>query len=331
MTSYKVISDAPNDYKKTAVYVDVFTADTYLNPNLGSALKVETALGRNIMPWLQVKYSWADASTKHVVTDFPKAPGGLKKQLVIDAGSVYFLANRNKKKRIKVVLSATSFGGYSYTRYMMVPGTVKRMFGVEGGLYYNRRCLQFGDQGPKSYHYQNATGYDQPIGLPGTVPVAQQPSGSAQEPLAMTHIFSIYGGLHYRKVRNLEINADGYGHKSNATVIDMYADIMLAPYITISDVVDVAGKEWKIVSQSGAIRHLGWKAGMTYHGAKKASLEYNFEFGRKPAPILASDFFGGGSYIAMGMGFSLGFDKQLAMKEHTKKEKTVPDERTQKD
>jgi DNA-binding CsgD family transcriptional regulator len=31
MTSYKVISDAPNDYKKTAVYVDVFTADTYLN------------------------------------------------------------------------------------------------------------------------------------------------------------------------------------------------------------------------------------------------------------------------------------------------------------
>ena len=124
----------------------------------------------------------------------------------------------------------------------------------------------------------------------------------------MTHIFSIYGGLHYRKITNVEIST-GEGIKANRNTVDLYADIMLAPVVPISNVIDNEGKEWKIVPQSGAIRHLGWKAGATHHNCGRVSLEYNFEFGQKPGPIMGKDFMNSGAYISMGMGLSIGSRK----------------------
>ena len=58
----------------------------------------------------------------------------------------------------------------------------------------------------------------------------------------MTHIFSIYGGLHYRKITNVEIST-GEGIKANRNTVDLYADIMLAPVVPISNVIDNEGKE----------------------------------------------------------------------------------------
>lgn len=57
-TSYTLVHSTPDDYRRSVVYLDLFTADTYLNPNLGSAFKLETVIGERLMPWLQMKYSW---------------------------------------------------------------------------------------------------------------------------------------------------------------------------------------------------------------------------------------------------------------------------------
>lgn len=327
-TSYTLVHSNPDDYRRSVVYLDLFTADTYLNPNLGSAFKLETVIGQRLMPWLQMKYSWADANTHHVVTGFPTNADGLKKQLIVDAGGAYFLVSKNKNKRVKVVLSSMSFGGYTHTRYMMIPSTIKRSFGVEGGLYYNRRALEFADKSHPLYHYKATSGsYDAPIDeLGSTTTTAGAPSGEAYKPLSMTHIMSIYGGLHYRKVTNTSIRTSGYGTRTNATIMDWYADIMLAPVIPIKNVVDNTGHEYELVPQAGAINHLGWKAGVTCHSAKAVSFEYNFEFGKKPAPQMGTTFFENGSYISMGLGIAIGFNKQFKGKDKTvtvEKEKTT--------
>ena len=302
--SYRKTENDPDDYKRTMLYLDLFTADTYLNACLGSAVKMETMVGSRIMPFVQVKFAWADASTSHVVTGFPENKGGQKKQLVLDMGSAFYLVNKNATKNVKVVLSSSSFGGYTHTRYIRIPATVKKLFGVEGGVYVNRRALEFDSKSHQYFKYQSKDGnVTVPIDEVGSSTGNVQPSGEAYKPLSMTHVFSIYGGLHYRKITNVEISS-GEGIKANRNTLDLYADVMLAPAVPISNVID----------NSGAIRHLGWKAGFTHHNCKKVSFEYNFEFGQKPGPIMGKDFMDNGTFISLGMGLTIGSGKYFHFK-----------------
>ncbi len=313
--SYRKTENDPDDYKRTMLYLDLFTADTYLEPCLGSAVKLETMVGSRIMPYVQAKFAWADAATHHVVTGFPENKGGQKKQLVIDMGSAFYLVNKNKTKRnVKIVLSSSHYGNYTHTRYIRIPATVKRLFGVEGGIYINRRGLEFDMKSHPFYKYQSKDGHvTVPIDEVGTSTGNIQPSGESYKPLSMTHVVSIYGGLHYRSITNVEISS-GEGIKANRNTLDLYADVMLAPVVPISNVIDNTGTEWKLIPQSGAIRHLGWKAGFTHHNCKRVSFEYNFEFGQKPGPVMGKDFMDNGTYISLGMGLSIGSGKYFHFK-----------------
>lgn len=312
--SYHKTENDPDDYKRSMLYLDLFTADTYLDACLGSAIKVETMVGSRIMPFVQTRFAWSDAATHHVVSGYPENKGGQKKQLVLDMGSAFYLVNRNATKNVKVILSSSSFGGYTHTRYIRIPATVKKLFGVEGGVYLNRRGLEFDTKSHPYYKYQSKDGsVTVPIDEVGSSTGNVQPTGEAYKPLSMTHIVSIYGGLHYRRLTNVEIST-GEGIKANRNTLDLYADVMYAPVVPIANVVDNSGTEWKLVPQSGAIKHLGWKAGFTHHNCKKVSFEYNFEFGRKPGPVLGKDFMNNGSYISLGMGLSIGSNKYFHIK-----------------
>ncbi len=307
--SYKVISDDPKTYKPSAAYVDVFNADTYLNPNIGYGVKLETVLLKRIMPYINYKYSYLDAATHHVVSGYPTAEGGLKKQMILDLGGVLFLADGTKKKNLKVVLSSFSSGNYTHTRYMMIPGQRRRMFGVEGGIYYNRKALEFEDNSHAMYNYKSPAGQEvamESVGSSGT----NQPAGESYKPLSMTNVASVYGGVRMRKVTSLFIMAEGRT-KSNARVSDLYADLMLAPVVPIKDVVDINGAKWGIEAKSGAIRHLGWRVGYSMRGVRTLGFQYNFEFGQKPGPQLGKGFMDNGTYISLGMGFSLAFRKLI--------------------
>lgn len=310
MTSYTKISDDPHNYKPTAAYVDLFNADTYLDANIGYGLKVETVVLKRLMPWIQYKYSYLDIATHHVVSGYPTKEGGLKKQMILDLGGAFFLADKEKKKSLKVVLSSFSGGGYTHTRYMMVPGTIRRMFGVEGGIYYNRKALEFDDDSHSMYTYKTPTGQEVPIEGVGTSSGNPQPAGESYKPLSMTNVVSMYGGLRMRKVTSLFISVNGRT-KNNAKVSDLYFDLMLAPVVPIADVVDISGAKWGIEAKKGSIRHLGWRVGYSARGVKTLGMQYNFEFGQKPGPMLSKSFLSNGTYISMGFGVSLAFKKLI--------------------
>ncbi len=317
--SYKVSTNDANDYKRTMLYIDVFTADYYLTPTIGSALKLETMVGGRIMPWAKINFAWFDAATSHAVTGFPTNAGGQKKQLITDLGAAFYLTGKIKTKKVKVILSSHKSGNTTYSKYLRVPGEVKTQFGVEGGVNINRKALEFEDDSHDYFHYRSVSnGSEQPIGSVGGGS-ATSPAGEFYKPLSMTTVFSMYGGIHLRKITNLTILAGSYGAKSNRNITDLYVDVMAAPSVKVDNVIDIAGKEWQLVPQAGAIRHLGWRAGFTHHNGQKVSFSYNFEFGQKPGPIMGKDILNNGTYISLGMGLTVGSNKYLGLP-HKKKD-----------
>jgi len=320
MVSYKVLTDNPDDYKRSMLYLDLFTAETYLTPVLGSAAKLETMVGGRIMPWAQVRFAWADMATHHVVSGYPTNAGGQKKQMVTDLGTAFFLVSKNKSKKVKVVLSSITAGSKTYSKYLMVPAEVKKQFGIEGGVNIARKALEFEDESHEFFKYKNrSTGAEVPIGTVGNLP-AGSPAGEAYNPLSMTTIFSVYGGIHLRTIRNLTISSSSWGVKSNRAVGDLYVDVMLAPAVNVKDVVDIAGQTWGIEKQAGAIRNLGWRLGYTHHNSVRTNFQYNFEFGQKPGPVMGKEILNNGTYISLGMGLSIGSHKfvGIAPKKKTK-------------
>jgi len=318
--SYKVSTNDANDYKRTMLYIDVFTADYYLTPTIGSALKLETMVGGRIMPWAKINFAWFDAATSHAVSGYPTNAGGQKKQLITDLGAAFYLTNKVKTKKVKVVLSSHKSGNTTYSKYLRIPGEVKTMFGVEGGVNIARKALEFEDDSHEFYSYKSVSdGSEQPIGSVGGGS-ASSPAGEFYKPLSMTTVFSIYGGIHLRKITNLTILAGSYGARSNRNATDLYADIMYAPAVSISNVVDIAGKEWQLAPQAGGIRHLGWRAGFIHHNSQKVSFSYNFEFGQKPGPVMGKDLLNNGTYISLGMGLTVGSNKFIGVAHKKKKD-----------
>lgn len=320
MVSYKKVTDDPDAYKRSVLYLDLFTADTYLQPALGSAIKAETVIADRLMPWANVRFAWSDAASHHVVTGYPTVDGGQKKEMITDLGLAFFPISRNaQNKRVKIVLSSFHTSSYTHTRYIRVPATVKRMFGPEGGINITRKALRFEDASHPFYHYQSTDGKtDLPIedvGGTGT-----QPAGLAYAPQSMGRTMSVYGGIHYRKVTNVSISSDSYGYKSTHAVGDWYADVMVAPVISIANVVDVSGQEWKLVAQDGGKRHLGWRLGYSHHTSiNTVGFAYDFEVGQRPGPVMGDSFLDNGSYIQFGMGLSIGSGMRIGGAKHKEK------------
>ncbi len=315
--SYSLVESDPDLYKRTALHLGLLNFDTYNGMSVGGIFKLETVIADRIMPWVEVRPSWLDAATHHVVSGYPTAVGGIKKQLVTDFGGAFFFVNKNRKKNVKVVLSSSTSSSGRWTRtsthYVMIPSEVKRMFGVRGGIYNNRRVLEMDESAHPFYHYKSLNGQiEVPIenvGQGGSV----GPTGEYYKPLPMAHIMDFYGGLHFRKVTNTIIRTGGR-KRSNTRILDLFADIMTAPVVSISNVVDNSGQEWKIVPQSGAIKRIGWRAGFISHSSRAVGFEFSVDFGQKPGPMLGRSFLNNGTYISLCMGLKIASGKSINVK-----------------
>ncbi len=331
--SYRLLETDPRNYKPTVLCLDLLNCDTYHDVAAGYGVKLETVILGRIMPFVNFKNSWYDGATHHLYNSYPIAPGGLKNQTNLDAGAVLFLFNKVKKRPVRIILKSTSSGRYTFTHFTYVPSEVKRMFGVGGGIFYNRKTLSIQDDAAPFFKYKNlSTGAEVAIPQVGETN-AGQPAGDAYRAFAISNTMSLYGGLHLRNIKNTVIRADGYGKRSNAKVVDVYFDVMVAPVVSVGNVKDIDGKEWKIVPQSGGVNHIGYKAGYAIHSAKSFGFYYYTEFGKRPGPVLGKDFLNNGSYITLGMGVSIGSGLQLNVRSHKgKKSHTTADkEETAKD
>ncbi len=310
-----VLETDPDKYKRTVLSTDLIGFDTYLDINVSYNFKLETMLGERIMPSLQIRHSWLDAATSHIGGGYPTTAGGLQKQSITDLGAVYFFHSVKKKASVKVVLSSVTSGRYTTTHSVHVPSEVRRMAGIRGGIFAFRKALAFDENSHSTYHYKSADGLTVvPISNVGNYTYVQ-PAGQAYMPIAMSHVTCLYGGIHLRNIKHTVIKAEGYRRKkATAKVVDLYFDLMYAPTVTIDNVVDVDKKEWTIVPQDEAIRHLGYRIGYAFHSTRTAGVIFSSEFGKRPGAKMGKSFMDNGTFVTFNMGFSIGSGKYLKLK-----------------
>lgn len=317
--TYSVIDKNPDNYKKTALSIDIFDSDICTGITMGFAAKIETQVA-SFVPWIQYKHNYVDGNASKNVNIMPV--GGLNKTKHIEVGSTWFFSDNNSEKPVDVVLHSTSTSSTSrgvtttttHSKYVQVPSFTKKMTGLDFGYLRSSRCLELdnslGENGFQNPDWKYSTpdgSVTLPVYDPGSSPEdVVYPEGSYWMPGTNYTVNTLFVGLRSRKVINTIINADGWGKKSNRSITDLYFHLMYAPDAKLETLTDKAGEEWTLVPEGNKMnRNLGWKVGLNYK-------RFNFfqatvELGYKPGPkIKAKGMFDNGLYLGLGFGFFLG-------------------------
>lgn len=317
--TYSVIDKNPDNYKKTALSIDIFDSDICTGITMGFAAKIETQVA-SFVPWVQYKHNYVDGNASKNIDIMPA--GGLNKTKHIEVGSIWFFSDNNSEKPVDVVLHSTSTSSTSrgvtttttHSKYVQVPSLTKKMTGLDFGYLRSSRCLELDhslgedDWQNPDWKYSTPNGsVTLPVYDPGSSPDGVvYPEGSYWMPGTNYTVNTLFVGLRSRKVINTIINADGWGKKANRSITDLYFHLMYAPDAKLETLTDKAGKEWTLVPTGNKMnRNLGWKVGLNYK-------RFNFfqataELGYKPGPkIKAKGMFDNGFYLGLGFGFFLG-------------------------
>ncbi len=306
--NYSVVETDPDKAKATTLDLQILNLGSYHGISLGYGVKLETMLTDKIAPFVEYKNTYFETpNSGSSATDegaiLPVA--GLKHNMNIEAGGTYFFLSRKVASDVKVQLSSMSFGNVTVIHYTMVPSVIKHMLGVRGGVTFFQKSLDFDDDSHPYFNYKSKDGRT-------VVPIDNefaglhvQPAGRAWEPFSNSKVFAIFAGLDYRNIRNTIIQAEDYGRCANSASIDVYFDLMIAPSVSVANVIDTARQQWQIVPTSKGTSNFGYRFGITRHPGRALWWASTLEFGKKPSAIMGSGFFKTGGYFSYTFSVSI--------------------------
>lgn len=209
---YKTLYDNPDKKPWMSINLNLFQLDMGVSNLDGTSFNIGTFGFIEPIDRVGIDYnfnkSWLTLG-KISNTEYPS-------NLDLNIGGYFkILTNKKSGKKTKVVLK-TEYSGTTYSTnykgegvntrtetvtYVMVPGSRYSEMSVRAGLYYKR--------GPYNFDAIEPDGYD----------------GDLAE-LGLTSVGS-YGGIQFTWVKNLFIDADGYGVQYNSIGDDIYIDALL--------------------------------------------------------------------------------------------------------
>jgi hypothetical protein len=272
--SYTVVTDDPHALAPLKVYfmplvADMFKPSMSMGFGVGGSYAVSDKIGANM--WFMRPYTKNMDGAYHTNVAFIPVHNvdetKLKRSKFLDLGGFLVLTDKDKKKNVKVVLSSFSSGNYTYSSYLMVPGTVRKITKARGGIFqYNTSVstAEYGDQ--FVLQAQNDTGGVVKFDTYGiTYPDGSKPEydGHLDWAINMSST-SIYAGLCRQSITNLTIDPEGYKKKGHNTDVELYADVMFAPVIITNDI-KYKGVTYDVTNNgenSFQKNHLGWRVGM---------------------------------------------------------------------
>ena len=303
--SYKTITDDPYDIKGLCISLDPFYADAWgTNPNIGFGVRADMYFKKLLSFNIDFRRAYLDINAKeHEDASLPKPLEALKKHNYIELGAQLTFLDRSKDKDIRVVLSSSSSGRYTTTNYIRVPGTLRKVKQLRGGLVSTRTAIDIGDAGEADNTFKATLVGDTTSFKFGSF--SNTTDGSATYGgYTMMNLFMIYGGISAKRITNLFIDSD-YGRKSNNSVYDFYADVLYAPVVKFENVYTVGGKEWEL--SCSEVKNIGWRLGFSARRSASSFLSYKFEFGSRPGFVGGEGILQTNYYLLVAMGWSIPF------------------------
>lgn len=307
---YEILKDEPDKIKNATFHIDPFYADAWMtNITLGFGLRADVMLKKRLSGNLFFRRAYADINARtHADGDLAYPKRGFKKLTYFEPVVNYHVIDKLKKKSVKVVISSsTSYSGNyktTTTKYIMVPGTVRKIRGVRGGFYFLNSAIDM-DQGDATSTFEAKN--DTNIVKFGSYGDRVHGSPIYNAYTQMNQI-AVFGGITFKSITNLQTKIDGYRKtRGNYGFYDFYFDLMFAPVLHYQDIKFKDGTIYSVKNNSN--KRTGWRTGILWKLVNKPYMSYGFEFGSRPGyagedkGILNSRFF-----MNMFMGVSIPYN-----------------------
>ncbi|MCB9252932.1 MAG: hypothetical protein H6605_10725 [Flavobacteriales bacterium] len=308
--SYKILKDDPSNPKRFTIHLDPFYAEAWgTNITLGYGVRGDVLLTKRLSLNGAFRKAYLDMNARsHFDGSLAVPKNDFNKLTYMEASGSLHLIDKIKKKPLKVVLSSsTTYSGnykYTHTKYIMVPGSVRRITGIHGGVSFLNTAIDF-DEGDAISTWKATQGNETvTFGDYGkTVHGSSVYNGYSQMRTA-----TLFGGLTLKSITNLATKVEGYSKtKGNFSYVDFFADVMFAPVLSYQDVKFKDGTTFKLENNSN--KRTGWRIGMSWKNPTKTYLSYSFEFGQRPGyEGEKKGVLNNRTYLNLVMGWSIPFN-----------------------
>lgn len=276
--TYNYIKNNPYDIKNLSFAIDPLFVD--FNGHNGYAFgwgaRLEHMMGKTLL----LNY---DMKTGFGTKDYRKSNDNTRNYFNMEGGLGLIFVNKERNVNCKIVLSSSTSGNYRYTKYITVPAKSRLLVALRGGFVQYTNTLNYKNLSDslltfngKSYKEAKAAGSyvftDTINKVNGQNAIVDQIGG-----IAFT---SIYGGIQFRTIRDLVLDVDGYGYRSNSRYSDFFIDVMFAPVLSIKDFKNTDGTKYDVKYTD--LSRLGWRLGWFWRKPKDQGFSAKFEFGSRP-------------------------------------------------
>ena len=304
--SYKTLEDDPSNIKNLTIHLDPFYADGWLtNITLGFGVRADYHLGKRATFLFDFRTPYPGTDTEgrmHAdgALPYPSPTGetrGLARFSYTELGAEFHLMDWTKSKGLRVVLSAYSTGRSTITTSITVPGTKRKVVAVRGGFTTMRSAFDVQDtKGTvKGFHDKDTITFGSFLDTKGGSPVY---GGYSNMTMVILH-----AGISIKSITNLLVSTSNYGNKGNRLYTDLYFDLLLAPVISLSDVLTANGTTYEL--RASSFTRTGYRFGYTWKNSMKSFLSYKAEIGTRPG------FPANNSFINLIMGWTIPLNIKL--------------------
>lgn len=310
---YKILRDDPKNIKNMTIHLDPFYADAWsTNTTLGFGIRADAMFLKRLSANVFFRKAYLDMNARtHADQSLPKPSKALSKMTYFEPSVALHIIDKVKSKKVKVVLSSstTSSGRYqtTTTKYIMVPGSVRKIRGVRGGMFFINSAVDM-EQGESIKGWVAKNGNEEVL----FGEFGKQVHGSAiYNGYTMMRQVAVYGGITLKSITNLKAEVEGYRKsRGNYNFLDFYLDVMFAPIVSYKDIKFQDGTEFSLKNNN--LNRTGWRAGWLWKNSAQTFMSYGFEFGQRPGHTGDDKgFLNTRSFLNLFMGISIPYNLKL--------------------
>lgn len=286
--SYTYVRNDPFDMKNFSGSIDPFFIDINgLNSYaFGWGLRGEYMMGKRLM-------FNGDARMGFGTNLFKKSNNNTLNYFYLEGGIGLILMNKTHNRNLPIILSQSTSGNVRTTVSIRggVPAKVRTIIALHGGFFQYTNSFKLDGKGISdslltfnSMTMRDASKTNSGVFTHSFVETAGTTTRVANAtPVDMVGamaITSLYGGFNFRSIRNLVIDVDGYGIRSNVGLSDFFIDVMFAPVVAMKNFKGADGNTYDVKYTDKT--PFGWRIGQFVRHPKEQGFSFKWEFGSRP-------------------------------------------------